>query len=265
MAVRPRNRQPGGTGGIARLGNSNLNPVLSEFIDNGTPGFPADSFITVENRLSQPLNVSPSFAGAAADYSSYYTVPPLTRSTVPIDPQRGVLLSVSNELSILDRDGSSISQLRTFEKRTIAYRLHSDGAAPSEPLYPLNRCLFASQDYIVNQGAVSFAFVGGAWPGASNNRMALGIDGICIVAITMLVYNNSLTTGAGPLSILDVGCYYDPDNTTQKVALITAANFTPVGTRITMETGGCVAIGFGIGGTGAISISCGFYIGVPGA
>jgi|SRR5215831_1227648 len=264
MSVRPRNRQPLGTGGIVRLGSSNLNPNLSEFVDNGTPGFPADSFITVENRLAQPLNVSPSLFGASPDYASYETVPPLTRSTVPIDPQRGVLLTVNPEIALNDRDGIGTPVVRTFEKRTIPYRLHSDGAAPSEPVYPLERCMFATQDLVFVPGNVSFYFVGGAWPGASNRQMASGADGICIVAVTCFLYGVSALPAG---SLFEAGAYYDPDNTSQKVAIPLAfgGNVTPVGTRVTFAVNGAVAIGFGVGGAGSVSATFGFWIGMPGA
>lgn len=260
MSQRPRNTVGGGTGGIAQLGFSNTNPNLSEFIDNGAPGFPNDSFITVENRLSQPINVAPSLFGASADYSSYFTVPPLTRSTIPIDPERGVLLSVDNTTQIFARDASAL-QLLTYEKRTVPYRLHSNGAAPSEPLYPLHRCLFASNDLIINPAGLNFQFVGGAWPGIANQQMAVGPDGICIVAVTLEVYNNSMNAG----SIIDMGYYLDPTNSSQFTALNLAPSGIPVGTRITLALPGAVAIAFSSPGGGPYSITCGYWIGIPGS
>jgi len=261
MSLRPRNRQSSGTGGIVRLGNSLVNPVLSEFVDNGSPGFPNDSFITVENRLSQPLNVSSSLFGASADYGSYYTVPPLTRSTIPIDPERGVLISCDNNLQIFDRDTSALVT-RTFDKRTVPYRLHSDGAAPSEPIYPLERCLNASNDIIVNAGGTFYQFVGGAWPGASNNRLAQGEDDICMVAATFYIYNQGIVAGA---NILELAQYFDVSNPSQKLSHVLCSAATPVGSRITVALAGPVAIALAVASAGTISVSCSFWVGVPGA
>jgi hypothetical protein len=122
--------------------------------------------------------------------------------------------------------------------------------------------MFATQDLITTPGVVSYYFVGGAWPGASNKQMALGADGVCIVAVTCLIYANSMPAN----SLFEAGCYYDPDNGSQKVALpIAMGQITPVGTRVTFSVNGPVAIGFGIGGTGGVSCTFGFYIGMPGA
>ena len=209
MSQRPRNAQPLGTGGIARLGYSFLDPELSEFVSNGTPGFPADSFITVENRLGQPLNVSPAFSDGSPDYSSYYSVPPITRSTVPIDPQRGVSLGVSSDIFINDRSGVGTPTNRTFEKRTVPYRLHSNGAAPSEPLYPLDTCMVASDDFglVFSGPSTRTAFVGSAWPGGATAQMATGPDGICIVYVA---YAIEIASGFGGTDLFQVTAFPDP-------------------------------------------------------
>jgi hypothetical protein len=264
LSQRPRNRQPLGTGGIARLGSSFLAPVLSEFIDNGTPGFPADSFITVENRLTQPINVSPAFSDGSADYSSYYAVPPITRSTVPIDPQRGVLLGVSDDTFINDRTGVGTVTRRTFEKRTIPYRLHSDGAAPSEPLYPLERCMVASNDVILSGGGPSTntAFVGSAWPGGATAQMATGPDGICIVgiALTIEAVSNMPSTG-----LLQVTAFPDPAGP-EKFTYVPMGAALVAGQVIFIALPGVVAVTTSISGIATTSVTyTGMYwIGVPG-
>jgi len=264
LSQRPRNAQPLGTGGIARLGSSFLAPVLSEFVDNGTPGFPADSFITVENRLSQPINVSPAFSDGSADYSSYYTVPPITRSTVPIDPQRGVLLGVSDDIFINDRTGIGNVTRRTFEKRTIPYRLHSEGAAPSEPLYPLERCMVASNDVILTGGGPSgnTAFVGTAWPGGSTAQMATGPDGICIVGVAYTIENVSNFVSG---NLLQVTAFPDPAGPEKFTWVPQSLGLTP-GDVIFIAIPGCVAVTMSLAGNATTQVTYNgmYYIGMPG-
>jgi len=261
MSVRPRNKQPLGTGGIARLGYSILNPVLSQFVENGTPGFPADSFITVENRLGQPINVSPAFSDGSPDYSSYYTVPPITRSTVPIDPQRGVLLAVSSDIFVNDRTGIGNPTNRTFEKRTIAYRLHSDGAAPSEPLYPIERCFVGSNDFILSSAPSSnTAFVGTAWPGGSTQQMATGPDGTCIV---YAAYAIEAASGFGASDLLQISAYPDPASGQRFVWCYGLP--VVAGQMIGLALPGVVAVTMSLATTtGTVTMTGMYYIGMPG-
>jgi hypothetical protein len=263
LSQRPRNQQPLGTGGVARLGYSFLDPELSEFIANGTPGFPADSFITVENRLTQPMNVSPAFSDGSADYSSYYSVPPITRSTVPIDPQRGVILGVSSDIFINDRAGIGVVTNRTFERRTIPYRLHSNGAAPSEPLYPLDTCMVASDDFVLTAlGASSrTAFVGSAWPGGATAQMATGPDGICIVGAAWCV---EVVSGFGSTDLLQVSAYPDPAGS-QRFVYVPMGNGLAAGQVIFLALPGVVAVTMSLASsTAQVTMSGMYYIGIPG-
>jgi hypothetical protein len=258
--LRPRNAQPLGTGGIARLGNSFLSPVLSEFVSNGSPGSPADSFITVENRLSQPLTISPAFQDGSPDYNQYFTVPPLTRSTAPIDPQRGVLITADNGIRLIDRSSGTMLT-RTFEKRTIPYRLHSDGAAPSEPLYPLDRCLMAEQD--VSTLTTVTLFCGPGWPQVGANKVADGIDGMVFAAVTIMIQSGVVPAN----SLIQMNAFYDSSNPTQRTG-----GWTPfvtgdgAGTMATIALNGATAVEIGIGGTiVAMSLSMMFWVGIPGS
>ena len=265
MSLRPRNRQPQGTGGFARLGASYLQPNLSEFVSNGTPGFPADSFITVENRLSQPVNVSPAFQDGSPDFPIYFTIPAITRSTVPIDPERGVLLTVASDIQLTARSFTGNKEQRYFQKRSVPYRLHSNGAAPSEPLYPIWACQAAEFEVSVTGTQSQQVYVGG-WPITAANKIATGPDDICMVAVTLVQFQQVRSGG-----IVELDGLYDPDapqNNASQGGMIMFSGNDPIGAAATVSVYGatCVRIGIATGvGADTWTGSLIAWLGIPGA
>jgi len=175
-----------------------------------------------------------------------------------------VLLGVSSDIFINDRSGVGTPTNRTFEKRTIPYRLHSDGAAPSEPLYPLERCMVASNDVILSGGGPSSntAFVGSAWPGGATAQMATGPDGTCIVGVAYAIEAVSNMPSSG---LFQIAAYPDPAGP-EKFIWVPMSSAIVAGQVIFVAIPGCVAVTTSIAGIAATSVTYTgmYYIGMPG-
>lgn len=136
------------TSGMVVLGSSAIAPVLTDWIDNQDGA----SWLTLDNRLGQAIGVAPAWAEGSPDLPIPLTCPALRRTTVPIDPGKGVQVSVLDTQQLTGTP--NYLQVEGFElfaapliappggptvryaKRTIPYLLHDAGAAPSDLLYP---------------------------------------------------------------------------------------------------------------------------------
>ena len=243
------------TVGNVALGNSVVGPNLVEYIDN----LYGNNFITVENRYSMSVGVMSAYQQGAEDSSIPFTVPALTRATVPIDPGRGVQLTVSNSDGTIDRSNGVIHP-RNYIKRNIPYRLHNDGLQPQEELYPPQSWVPSAADFNVTVGGANPTYY--CIPVVPANNVASGGSDTCFVNCCIFVASNTFSSNA----FLEVDGLFDPNASPFFETLALPIWSTdPVGTIANVLCRGCIGLRFSAGGTsGTVGMSVLFGLGFPG-
>jgi len=136
------------TSGLVQLGSSSISPILTDWLDNAEGA----SWLTLDNRLPCAIGATPAWAEGRPDLAVPFTLPALRRTTVPIDPAKGVQLQVLDTQQItgtpyyLQVAGAELFATPLIpppggptvkvHKRTCPYLLHDAGGAPSDLLYP---------------------------------------------------------------------------------------------------------------------------------
>jgi hypothetical protein len=255
--------------GITTLGSSNISPALSDWLDNQA----GDSWLTLDNRLSVAIAAAPAWAEGSPDLPVGFTLPALRRSTIPIDPGKGVQLQVLdtqqllNPANYLQLAGVELftsplapppgGPTARFVKRSLPYLLHSAGGAPSELLYPPETWLPATtvclltgpagaQYWVGNQQDVSNGMV-------ATNQLAYAPTDTAIMAATFTLMTGSTCSGAINQATLAGGVLVaalgDPTTSPGGTGINTMLGqqliFSPadqVGTTVTLPMFGCRVI-----------------------
>jgi hypothetical protein len=98
----------------------------------GIPNTGRLGWFTVENRAAVPLGLTPAAVGTTAPQRpadpATFTVPPLYRSCLPVEPSMGLVWSLAAPGPVG----------WTAARRTIPYAFHAGGSPSLDPLYPLS-------------------------------------------------------------------------------------------------------------------------------
>lgn len=247
--------------GVVSLGASTVNPALSAFVPNGEAGHPADSFITVENRGAMAVAVTPAWNDSSPDSNYGFTVPAISRATLPIDPERGVLLTALPVFRALR--GTMVA--RHVGRRNVLYSLHNAGApAGPEPLYPPHALVAVDTDFTLATGGLNNYYVGPTGA-ASGTQIAPAPEDICIVALSL-----QLTTGQllAP-DVISMTPHLDPTapNENSPGGWIPFCSADTPGASTTFAMRGAFAFDVGFAGVGAetVGIHAIVWCGVPAA
>lgn len=268
--------------GVVALSPSFKAPLTTKWIANEDE----DTWITIENRCALPLDVTPSFADGSQDLVYGFTVPAMYRVTVPILPDRGVQLSCMQPTptngntapfnvglpfgfaTVSNASGNLAG--RYCGKNNVPYMLHSNGGAPSEPLYPVESCIQSAQSFslLASQTAVHWISYNQIGSASTNLDFAGPVDA-CLVAQTFQVISCNFT---GTNEIAVVQYIYDRDSAFPNPDLEGGTIFytqgQPFGVATTVEARGAVGYALGIAGgsgTDTLSVNVIDWIGSPGA
>jgi hypothetical protein len=256
--------------GITTLGSSNIGPVLSDWLDNQA----GDSWLTLDNRLSVAIGATPAWAEGSPDLPVAFTLPALRRSTIPIDPSRGVQLQVLDtqqllapanylELASVEIFGGTPlvpppgGTTTRFVKRSLPYLLHSAGGAPSELLYPPETWLPAVTQVLLTGPAGAQLWVGNQQDVSNGmvavNQLAYAPTDTAIMAATFTLMTGSTCGGqinqallAGGVLVAALGDpITSPGGSGVNTILGQQLIFSPadqVGTTVTLPMFGCRVI-----------------------
>jgi hypothetical protein len=280
--------------GTVVLGSSNIAPVLTDWLDNQE----GNTWLTLDNRLPVDIAASPAWAKGSPDLGAGLVLPALHRSTVPVDPEKGVQLAVldtqqiTSPSSYVQLAGASLfapplnpppgGPTQRWVKRRCPYLLHSNGGAPLAELYPpatwqpsVTLLLFGPG----GGGGVAIYWVGQAAdvPNglASSQQLAWVPPDTCIMAATFTLLPGSTVLGSGPAgSGFCAGAIGDPETSPPGTGVNTLAGqqliFGPqdfVGATVTIPMQGARAVGVGLsfntGATEVYNVAMTAWLGVP--
>lgn len=273
--------------GVIAIAPSFKNPLLTKWVANPDE----DGWVTVENRLALPIDVTPAFADGSQEVAYGFTVPAMMRSTVPILKDRGVQFScfnptptngntapaaVGNNASgvpfgLASRSNASGNTIgRYVGKNNVPYMLHDNGGAPSEPVYPVESLLCSVQSEVILASQSPTFWVGyNSIGNPSTNVDAYGPVDMCIVAQTFQLQALNFT-GATEQALVQY--IYDRDapfpNPQLEGGTVIATNVTPIGSTLTVDARGAVGYTLGIAGgagTDTCTVNIIDWIGSPGA
>jgi len=203
------------TSGLVQLGSSSIGPILTDWLDNGEGA----SWLTLDNRLPVAIGATPAWAEGSPDLPVPFTLPALRRTTVPIDPSKGVQLQVldtqqitglPNYLQVAGIDLFAVPMIAPpggptvkVHKRTCPYLLHDAGGAPSDLLYPPETWVPAVIQ--LDEGPGGGGGVGVFWVGnqtdvpnglALSQQLAYVPSDTCIMALTFTLMPGSTVSGS---------------------------------------------------------------------
>jgi len=285
----------GTTAGLTQLGSSAIAPALVDWFDNPE----ANSWLTLDNRLPCAIAASPAWALGSPDLAVGMTLPALRRTTVPIDPGKGVQLSVldtaqrtapANYLEVTGYDlfGPPINPppggpTVKIHKRTCPYLLHDAGAAPSDLLYPPESWMPAA--FTLQLGPGGGGGRGVYWVGnqpdtanglALSQQLAYVPADTANMALTFTLLQTSSVSGGGGASgngfcvCLLGDLYSQPAGTNLNSAIGDQLIFGPsdfVGSTVTIPGLGMQGFGAGLGSltpsTDTYNVEAVAWLGVP--
>jgi hypothetical protein len=248
--------------GLVTLGPSVTQPNLIDWLDNQEGA----SWLTFDNRLSVSVGAVPAYSEGSPDQQPLLQLPALTRSTIPIDPGKGVQLSVLPHNQYAGAQSAPLAFDLHCVKRSCPYMLHNAGGAPSCPLYPVESLVPAT----INVAATGIS-VTNFWVGASAPptflpalQLAAGPPDTCIIACTIGLQQTPAYTTS--LSVLQASLWMDLDDVSIQLGDLTL--FVPgdtAGASATFDCCGAQAIQVGSGAVAADFAAYGLtaWLGVP--
>jgi hypothetical protein len=171
--------------GLVTLGPSVTQPNLVDWLDNQDGA----AWLTFDNRLSVSVGAVPAYSEGSPDQQPLLQLPALTRSTIPIDPAKGVQLQVLAHNRFQGPQSAPLALDLFAVKRSCPYMLHNAGGAPSCPLYPTEALVPATTNVAASGSGSADFWVGTSAPPAflTALQLAAGPADTCIVAATVVL------------------------------------------------------------------------------
>ncbi len=247
--------------GLVTLGPSTIQPIVVDWLDNSD----GDTWLTFDNRLSVAVGAVPAYSEGSPDQGVLFVLPALTRSTIPLDPRKGVQLEVAAGNRFAGTQSSPLLFDSPFCKRSCPYLLHSAGGAPSCPLYPAESLVPATINVAMTGISQVNLWVGQSAPPTflPSQQLALAPPDTCIVAATVVVQQPPTYVQVNDGLLYQLWMDLDAGNPTLQGATLVVPGDT-AGTTATFDCAGAQALQLQNGVAGDfLALGVTAWLGVP--